>query len=131
MDYINFLCGEYCTHQDCTFFSPNNKPWITLDIKALLREEQRAFKSGDREKLKATQKELGKVIRSGKNSYRMKMENQLQQNSVSGVWRSLRTISGHKELNQQPVGDLKWANDLNNFFNRFDLSGKGKIKMLS
>ncbi|KAI3360250.1 hypothetical protein L3Q82_014567 [Scortum barcoo] len=60
------------------------------------------------------------MIRKGKNSYRRKMEHQLQQNNICGVWKGLKTISGFKEPKSQPVGDQGWANDLNLFFNRFD-----------
>ncbi|KAI3371820.1 hypothetical protein L3Q82_024372 [Scortum barcoo] len=45
------------------------------------------------------------MIRKGKNSYRRKMEHQLQQNNICGVWKGLKTISGFKEPKSQPVGD--------------------------
>lgn len=54
--------------------------------------------------------------------YRQTVENQLQLNNVNRVWRSLRTMSGYKECSFQPVGDKKWSNELNHFFNRFDSS---------
>ena len=47
------------------------------------------------------------------------LEDQLQQNNISGVWEGLKTMSGYKGPNQQPMGDQKWVNDLNLFFNRF------------
>ncbi|KAI3351348.1 hypothetical protein L3Q82_005892 [Scortum barcoo] len=59
------------------------------------------------------------MIRKGKDCYRRKMEHQLQQNNICGVWKGLKTISGFKEPKSQPVGDQGWANDLNLFFNRF------------
>ncbi|TWW71601.1 RNA-directed DNA polymerase from mobile element jockey [Takifugu flavidus] len=98
----------------------NSKPWITPDIKALLKEKKRAFVSGDKEELKTVQRELRRKIRQEKDNYRRKMENQLQQNNICGVWKGLKTISGFKEQKSQPVGDRGWANDLNLFFNRFD-----------
>lgn len=52
----------------------------------------------------------------------LKMENHLQQNNVSKVWRGLRTISGHKDQNSLPVGDVRRTNELTLFFNRFDSS---------
>lgn len=45
----------------------------------------------------------------------------MQWDNVS-VWRSLKTFSGYKEPIFQPLGDRKWVNDLNLFFNRFDQS---------
>ena len=68
-----------------------------LDVWAVcggLKEKKRAFRSGNKEELKAVQKEPRKKIREGKNSYRRKMEDQLQQRKISGVWKSLKTISG-------------------------------------
>ncbi|KAI3368315.1 hypothetical protein L3Q82_008022 [Scortum barcoo] len=83
----------------------NSKPWITPDIKALLKEKRRAFVSGNKEELKSVQRELRRMIRKGKDCYRRKMEHQLQQNNICGVWKGLKTISGFKEPKSQPVGD--------------------------
>ncbi|KAI3368378.1 hypothetical protein L3Q82_008084 [Scortum barcoo] len=118
-DYINFCVENTVPTRTVRSFS-NSKPWITPDIKALLKEKRRAFVSGNKEELKSVQRELRRMIRKGKNSYRRKMEHQLQQNNICGVWKGLKTISGFKEPKSQPVGDQGWANDLNLFFNRFD-----------
>ena len=67
-------------------------------MKTLLNNKKRAFKSGDKEELKTVQEELRRKIREGKNVYRRKMEEQLQQNNVSRIWRGLKTISGHKGI---------------------------------
>ncbi|TWW81279.1 hypothetical protein D4764_01G0010940 [Takifugu flavidus] len=118
-DYINFCVENTVPTRTVRSFS-NSKPWITPDIKALLKEKKRAFVSGDKEELKTVQRELRRKIRQEKDNYRRKMENQLQQNNICGVWKGLKTISGFKEQKSQPVGDRGWANDLNLFFNRFD-----------
>ncbi|XP_055367950.1 uncharacterized protein LOC129604646 [Betta splendens] len=118
-DYINFCCENTVPTRRVLCFT-NSKPWVTPDIKALLKEKKRAFKSGDREELRRAQKELRRKIREGKSSYRRKMEEQLQQNNVSEVWRSLKTISGFKAPHPQAEGDLSWVNELNSHFNRFD-----------
>ena len=64
-------------------------------------------------------RELRIRIREGKIVYRTKMEDQLQQNNISRVWKGLKTMSGYKGPNQQPVGNQKWVNDRNLFFKRF------------
>ncbi len=56
----------------------NNKPWINPDIKALLKEKKRAFRSGNKD-----QRELRIKIREGKLGYRRKMKDQLQQSNIS------------------------------------------------
>ena len=121
-DYINFCVDNTVPTRTVQCFS-NSKPWINPDIKALLKEKKRVFRSGNKEELKAVQKELRRKIREGKNSYRGKMENQLQQRNISGVWKSLKTISGQRTPDSQAVGDQTWVNDMNLFFNRFDQTG--------
>lgn len=68
------------------------------------------------------QKDLRRRIREGKDCYRRKMEDELQSNNISEVWRGLKTISGHRGEVSQVTGDQGWVNDLNLFFNRFDQS---------
>ena len=65
---------------------------MTPELRALLLEKRRAFKSGDREDLRRVQRDLKRKIRECKASYRKKMEDQLQ-NNTREVWR-LQTISG-------------------------------------
>ena len=45
---------------------PNSKPWINPDIKALLKEKRGPLGSGNKEEVKAVQKELRKKIKEGK-----------------------------------------------------------------
>lgn len=118
-DYIKF-CVENTVPTRTVRCFPNNKPWINPDIKTLLKEKKRVFKSGNKEELKTVQRELKKKIREGKACYRRKMENQLQQKNISGVWKGLKTITGHKESSSQAEGDQQWVNDLNLYFNRFE-----------
>ncbi|KAL7874850.1 hypothetical protein SRHO_G00058200 [Serrasalmus rhombeus] len=75
----------------------------TPDLKALLEEKKRAFRSGNKAEMRREQKELRRKIREGKDQYRKRMEGQLQQNNAIGVWRSLKTISGFKESNRHPA----------------------------
>ena len=117
-DYINFCVDNTVPTRTVQCFS-NSKRWINPDIKALLKEKRRVCRSGN-EELKAVQKELRRKISEGKNSYRRKMENQLQQRNISGVWKSLKTISVQRTPASQAVGDQMWVNDMNLFFNRFD-----------
>jgi len=85
-----------------------------------LKEKKRIFRSGNKEELKIVQRELRKRIREGKCSYKRKMEDQLQNNDVRRVWRTLNTISGYKVTTPQIEVAYQWLNDLNIFFNRFD-----------
>ena len=102
----------------------NNKPWVTPELKALLNENKRVFKSGDKDELRRVQKELKRGIWKGKDSYRRKLEKRLTGNNAREVWRGLETISGQKNNSGRgpESGHQELANKLNLFFNRFDCS---------
>jgi len=48
-DYISW-CRDMIVPARSVCCFPNNKPWITSDIKALLNQKNVAFRDGDREK---------------------------------------------------------------------------------
>ncbi|KAI3375418.1 hypothetical protein L3Q82_021909 [Scortum barcoo] len=52
---------------------------------------------------------LGRADHNLVHSYRRKMEHQLQQNNICGVWKGLKTISGFNEPKSQIVGDQSLA----------------------
>ncbi len=54
-EYINFCVDTTIPTTEVRCF-PNNKPWITRDLKALLNKKKRAFKWGDKEEVKRVQK---------------------------------------------------------------------------
>ena len=83
-DYINF-CVENTVPTTKVRCLANNKPWVTPELKAMLNEKKRTIRSGDKEELKRVQWDLKYKIQSGKESFRRKMEAQLQQNNAREV----------------------------------------------
>ncbi|KAI4873724.1 hypothetical protein NFI96_000464 [Prochilodus magdalenae] len=119
-DYINF-CVDSTVPTRTVKCYPNNKPWVTKDVKALLNKKKRAFRAGDREEVRTTQRELKRTIREAKDRYRRKLEWKLQQNNMREVWSGMSTITGFRSSNNGGVeGSVDRANELNLFFNRFD-----------
>ncbi|KAI4883080.1 hypothetical protein NFI96_000510 [Prochilodus magdalenae] len=115
-DYINF-CVDSTVPTRTVKCYPNNKPWVTKDIKALLNKKKRAFRAGDREEVRTTQRELKRTIREAKDRYRKKLEWKLQQNNMREVWSGMRTITGFRSSNNRGVeGSVDRANELNLFF---------------
>ncbi|KAI4896395.1 hypothetical protein NFI96_003160 [Prochilodus magdalenae] len=82
IDYVNSCVENTVPTKTVRCFS-NNKLWINPDIKALLKDTQRAFRSGDNEEMKVVQRELRRKTWEGKASYRRKMEVKLQQSNPS------------------------------------------------
>ncbi|KAK0148979.1 hypothetical protein N1851_010586 [Merluccius polli] len=56
-DYLNFCMDVVVPIKTVRCF-PNNKPWITSNVKDILNRKKRAFKDGDRDELKRAQREL-------------------------------------------------------------------------
>ncbi|KAK0135139.1 putative RNA-directed DNA polymerase from transposon X-element [Merluccius polli] len=81
-EYIRF-CEDTVVPTRSVRCFPNNKPWITSDLKALLNKKKRAFRTGDREELRKVQREVRDMLRICKDSYRRKLEAKLQQNNES------------------------------------------------
>ena len=59
-DCINF-CRDTVIPVRTVRCYPNNKPWITSDIKDLLNQKKRAFQNGDGERRRNVQQELKKT----------------------------------------------------------------------
>ncbi|XP_054870820.1 proline-rich protein 12-like [Amphiprion ocellaris] len=120
-DYIKFCAENIVPTRKVRCFS-NSKPWVSLELKALLKEKRRVFGSGDKEELRRVQKEIKTKIKADKASYRTKMESYLQDNNTREVWRDLRSISGSSRGHERgaAAGGREWINELNLFFKRFD-----------
>ncbi|XP_049333313.1 uncharacterized protein LOC125801152 [Astyanax mexicanus] len=119
-DYLNFHMDVAVTTKTVRCF-PNNKPWITSTVKDLLNQKKRAFKDGHLVELKRVQRELKVRLKEAKESYRKKVERKLQDNNMKEVWGAMKTITGCKNNNGNPVdGGVDRANQFNNFYNRFE-----------
>lgn len=119
-DYINFCMDNVVPVRTVRCFA-NNKPWITSDIKGLLNQKKKAFKEGNTQELKQIQRELRVQLREAKEQYRRKIEQRMQTNNMREVWEGMKIITGCSTKRGPPTeGDVGRANQLNNFFNRFD-----------
>ncbi|TWW68197.1 putative RNA-directed DNA polymerase from transposon BS [Takifugu flavidus] len=98
---------------------PNNKPWVTQEVKDVLNKKKKAFRNKDREEMKEAQREVKRCLKEAKNIYRKKVEKKLADNNMRDVWEGVRTITGHKAKTSTEGGGVERANDLNQFFNRF------------
>ena len=72
--YILF-CEELVVQSKQVTVYPNQKPWFTPNVKALLRERSVAFKSRNRERVISIRSEIRKAIQDSKVKYKRKLEN--------------------------------------------------------
>lgn len=105
-EYIHFCLDNTILVKRVRCF-PNNKPWVTPKLKALLNEKKRVFRSGDMEQLRRVHKEVKREIRKGRDNYRRRLEECLQSNNISEAWRGQKTLSGDGETPQKRFGSWR------------------------
>ncbi|CAM4577340.1 unnamed protein product [Leuciscus chuanchicus] len=96
-DYLNF-CADMVSPIKTVRCYPNNKPWVTREVKAVLNRKKAAFRSRDREAMKAAQREVKLCVGEAKDNYRRKVEEKLKENNMREVWDGVRTITGLTSL---------------------------------
>ncbi|KAJ8406884.1 hypothetical protein AAFF_G00291600 [Aldrovandia affinis] len=75
----------------------------------------------DRKGVKSVQKELKGELRRAKKGYKEKIEGKLEDNNTWEVWDGLKKITGQKQSGLDEGWGQDRANELNLFFNRFDV----------
>ena len=68
---------------------PNQNPWMTMDVWTLLRTQNSAFKSGDREQCSVVRAEQRRGIKAAKAAHKRKVEDHLANNNPRLVWQGL------------------------------------------
>lgn len=120
-EYINFCTENSIPVKEIKSY-PNNKPWVTKELKSLLNKKKQALAVKDKEKLKVIQSELKKAIFKCKLDYKNKMEDLFRSNDTKQAWKSLKTLCGYtkKSTTMQADDDKIFADELNYFYARFD-----------
>ena len=129
-DYINFCRDTVIPTRTVRCFH-NNKSWITSDLKAILNEKKAAFRDGDKVRLKQVQSKLKKRLKMAKVEYKKKLERNLQHSNTREMWRGINTISGYKKKRQPVADDVERADELNQFFNRFNTAASANSNAAS
>ncbi|KAI3370791.1 hypothetical protein L3Q82_007331 [Scortum barcoo] len=91
--------------QDTVRCYPNNKPWVTREVKTVLNKKKAAFRSRDREAMKAAQQEVKHCVKEAKDSYRRKVEQKLRENNMREVWEGVRHYHRSQHKDQSRRGD--------------------------
>lgn len=110
-DYLNF-CVDTVAPAKTVRCYPNNKPWVTQEVKAVLNMKKKAFRSKVKEEMKAAQREVKRCLREAKDTYRRKVEQKLERNNMREVWNGVKTITGHN-TKKSTVGGGLWRRQTN------------------
>ena len=128
----------YITHLETTIIyerqvriSANSKPWITEDIRSLIRAKHQARKARQKTTLSKLQKELNRAIFTAKQQYRNDSINKMLENPRA-AWQGLKQMTGSSKptaetISAGPVADSQLAHDLNTFYARFEDASRGPV----
>ena len=98
--YITF-CTDMLVPTKSVNVYPNNKPWVTKELKEVINKKKRAL-SNNREDLKSVQKELNSKIHIAKTAYKQKVEDLFKSQKSKDAWKALKFLSGHVKKNCMP-----------------------------
>ena len=118
--YIQF-CVDLLVPTKTIKMYPNNKPWVTKDVKFIINRKK-ATLSSNRSDIKTVQKELNEVIRDAKAVYKNKVEKLFSSKNTKDAWKGLKCLSGYinKQCLPDPENVNTYVNELNSFYARFD-----------
>ena len=88
-DYIKF-CSDTIIPTKQVKIYPNNKPWITKDLKSLLNKKKAILATKDKHKLREVQTAIKSAIYQAKLKHKQKMENMFNSNDTRQAWSYLK-----------------------------------------
>lgn len=71
---------------------PNNKPWMSKEVRAYLLQKKWAFNQGGPSDLCAAKRELRTEILRAKEKYKSKVESKLAEKNLSAAWSGMKTM---------------------------------------
>ena len=99
---------------------PNQKPWITGNIRTELKARFAAFKERDPEAYKKSRYSLRRTIKQAKHQYRTKIESYYTGSDTHRMWQGLQTITDYKGKHSRELpSDTSLPDELNYFYAHF------------
>ena len=99
---------------------PNNKPRVTPEIVAILKQRQEMHKSGNTAGVRILQRKINGKMKENKKFRKVAEENFSSSNSRQ-LWKNLQTMIWYKPSKKQFDDDAqKFTNEVNMFYARFD-----------
>ncbi len=100
----------------------NQKPWMTAEVRGLLKTRDEAFRSGDKAALKTARANLSRDIKTAKRSHAQKINNHFTDSrDTRSLWQAIQTITDYKSPPQACDDDPSLPDTLNHFYSRFEM----------
>ncbi len=109
----------------------NRKPWMTAEVRGLLKTRDEAFRSGDKAALKTARANLSRGIKNAKRLYGNKINNQFTNSrDTRSLWQGIQTITDYKPPPQACDDDTSLPDALNHFYSRFEMQNNTSAQKL-
>ncbi len=100
----------------------NQKPWMTAEVRGLLKTRDETFRSGDKAALKTARANLSCGIKNAKRSHAQKINNHFTDSrDTRSLWQAIQTITDYKPLPQACDDGPSLPDTLNHFYSRFEM----------
>ncbi|KAI4900497.1 hypothetical protein NFI96_007889, partial [Prochilodus magdalenae] len=78
---------------------PNQKPWMTAEVRVLLRTRDKVFRSGDKAGLRTARAKFSQAIREAKRTYAKKIHSHFQDTAdTRRMWRGIQAVTNYKTI---------------------------------
>lgn len=127
--YVTF-CVDTVIPVKTVITFPNNKPWVTKDLKTVINKKKRIFFTGDPVERKSVSREVRAEIVKAKSKYRENIEKQYVNGDLRAAWRGIKSMATINQYGNEPkqqislnsVQDDCLPDVFNTFFLRFETS---------
>ncbi len=109
----------------------NDKPWFTAKLRQLRQAKEDAYRKGDKVLYKQVKYTLEKEIRVAKRNYSEMKRTQFSSSDSASVWKGLKEITNYKTPSPSTVENQQLADDLNEFYCRFEKTPHTRSEHLS
>lgn len=90
--YITFCVDSLITSRNAVTY-PNNKPWVTKELKSVINKKKRVFYTGDYLEKNDISREVRNEIRKAKMQHREKIEKQYSSSDLRAVWQGIKRLA--------------------------------------
>ncbi len=134
--YISFCVDNIVPSKTVTIF-PNNKPWITKELKEILNRKKRIFFTGSELEIKNVNKEVKRAIKIAKLKYKNKVEQKCIDGNLHSAWQGLKTMasintaaSNPRTIRVEASSPTSLPDDLNSFYTRFESDNSTQLDVI-
>ncbi len=119
--YIKKCIGDVTVTKTITTRA-NQKPWMTAEVRGLLKTRDEAFRSGDKAALKTARANLSCGIKNARRSYAQKIYKHYKDSrDTQSLWQAIQTITDYKPLPQACDDYTSLPDALNHFYSWFEM----------